>query len=284
MEKSIYIKDGNDTLIPNKVRSLSVDRDNILNKEEKKGIDTIYLYEDENGIKHSIASKFISNKDYTVLKEDNEYKNGFRRVLFIDYSYGFREENTGMVLPYKFNLATDFSDEGIAIVALGWGVTLFTSDYRILYKTGQYYKMGAFSSYFSIPFPTKVDMVYSQYVTYTHRVIGGVNILDTSFFNANGEILSFKPLSLEGKVRVIFGIGCDKTILKDNECKFFESGFILCGEFVLFESGYYMTLKELCQLPEIIDNLNAISNLVNSDSSRKGFVMVPKIIDKREGE
>lgn len=280
MEKDEYIRKSNDIIIPGFVQSLSYDLDGRYKKNCLPGEDVVYTYIDMEGNKCRIASHFIENKNFSILNDEKDYINGFRRVLFSDFTYGYREESTEELVPYKFNLATNFNENGIAMVAIDSGVTLLTSDFKILYKNGKYFKMGGFSSHFSMPIPIKVDSFSSLYITYTHRASNGINELEAMFLDKTGSNITFRSPTGEGE-RLFFRKTCKETLLKENECRISEAGFIICGDYILLSSGYYITLSELCMLPEVIDYIRELSMTINSQHKEKRFIIETK---KREGE
>lgn len=281
MEKEEYIKKSSDNTIPGFVQSLSFDLDGKYKSDRLSREEIVYTYIDMEGNKSHIVSHFIKNKDFTILDEEIDYINGFRRVLFSDCTYGYREESTGELIPYKFNLATNFNENGIAIVAIDSGVTLLTNDFKILYKNGKYFKMGGFSSHFSMPIPIKVDSISSQYITYTHCISSGINELEALFLDKTGGSIAFRSLTGANSERIVFRKACKRTLLTENECSIFDSGFIIYGDYIILSSGYYITLSELCKLPEVVDSIRELSLAVNSQHREKRFIIETK---KRNGE
>lgn len=289
-------------MVPSRVKKLAVDwnyKQRFLDVGE-----TAYIYEDYDGNVGIVFSKVNLNKyssTYEMCEEGENFVNGFKRVKFVDGTYSFVSEETGELLPYKFNVATDFNEYGFAMVAIDYGVSwfykgkvLFDSNGKVELKRwyGDSQKFLTVVEDFEDFLGCPVSMVYETYAdrakdSYKH-------FIEAHFLNSNGDFITFKAVNDEERVQSSFrdSFNWDENMLDVlGRLKKCSKGFVLFGNYIIFSSGYFCTCDEFCRRPDIMkvisrfnDSLENRKIVFDSDedgqigmfSSGSSYVMRPK--------
>lgn len=212
-----------------------------------------------------------------VIDESTEFVNGFKRVLFSDMSYGYIEEQTQRLLPFKFNIASDFNEHGYAMVGTNGGVGLINRDMKALcYGCVKQDLDSVLVSY-----PSRWKNWESGYVEsfdYQGRsyfLICEHNLIKINdhyrhktvarFLNEDGKGICFVPLRGSKSLDQFYKVSIDPYNISDDikHLAFNEHGFCIFGQFVIFASGYYCTYEEIFQKPEVLQYIAELSENIN---------------------
>ena len=68
----------------------------------------------------------------TIIGETDEFINGFKIVKLLNKQYAYVRESDNVLLPYRFDIASQFNEEGIAIVAKDGIVTRIDKEFNIV--------------------------------------------------------------------------------------------------------------------------------------------------------
>ncbi len=189
------------------------------------------------------------NKSEEIARISDDVVNGYR--LFIDEAgfYGYIKEDDLEILPYRFDLATNFNEYGLAIVAYSGTVSWINKDFKI----------------FSSDEECFIDIEDNSYILGFKEVYnfsGNKNPLskivtfddDIFYLNTEGKIQKFKYKYDDGKTS-----SWDREYFNDTDFRNFEeSGYMISkdGKIVLSEDGYIYTGEE-------------IKNILNNKKLRK---------------
>ena len=86
-----------------------------------------------NQIEHvQVPDNFQNIISNTIIGETYEFINGFKIVKLLNAQYGYVRETDNVLLPYRFDIASQFNEEGIAIVAKDGVVTRINKEFNIV--------------------------------------------------------------------------------------------------------------------------------------------------------
>lgn len=182
------------------------------------------------------------NKDCElIVDEGNEFVNGFKRVRNNYGQYLYIKEEGNILLPYIFDVATDFNNLGFAMVGKCSEVAWINKNFQITEKRGKVYEDNSsmlydFSGWQSISHFSEGLFQMSKCIDDDGRVayLSGHDQLQIKVFeDCTGEI--DEPLRY-------FSLASDK---------FDEQGHAFANKdsepLILFDRGYYITEKRLAQ-------------------------------------
>lgn len=207
--------------------------------------------------------------EFEVIEDDSrDFVRGYKVVTMKDGSFAYLREEDGKLLPYRFDIASDFNELGFAMVGLGRGVTWLNKKFEIL--TGTYWEpytdLGIHEApnwcgvrEFSGSPETKLSALFQP-------VFGG-NVLMGCYMNSFGELQYFyrfngelKPEKTDCIVipqKSILFRGTVALNLKDYD--FDGNGYLRFEDRIYFARGFFITLEDLFKLSKqrgLLENLN----------------------------
>lgn len=195
--------------------------------------------EDETKIHVSISpleNFFVSKK---VIDDSHSFIEGLKLVQMADRKYAYIRESDGQLLPYRYDIATDFNEYGFALVGKHGCVSWMDASFHILNVSGEMVEQneehGEITDGFeeitefsagSIPLSKVVDSRHIYYGSVSYFGIDG-KLKEFIQYNENPSLsyLSFK-----------------------NGTRFDKRGIAISEDKILFAQGYYCLLKDVIKL------------------------------------
>ena len=93
-------------------------------------------------VKFEIPEKEEDRVDkYKIVEEENEYVNGFKLVKNAYSQYLYKREEDNELLPYIFDVATNFNEDGLAMVGINNQVTWIDKNFNYFNMCGETVKL-----------------------------------------------------------------------------------------------------------------------------------------------
>lgn len=181
----------------------------------------------------------VSNK---IVDDTNDFINGFKVVQTANGEYGYVRESDNILLPYRYDVASNFNQYGFAMVGKDGSVSWIDKSFKYLNpfcydmveenldKSYIEFKgFGEISNFSKGDIP--LSRVYNGRNTYGITAYFGINGQIQTFCEYNGEIDDLHPVRL-------FNEGTD----------FDKTGYAMADGYMLFANGYYLSYEGLIKL------------------------------------
>ena len=226
--------------------------------------------------------KTIVNKEYNNIRsteididrKTDEFVNGYKVVKTNTGGYSYRREIDNLLLGCRFDVATDFNEHGLAMVARDGKVTWMNKNYELLNIKGEFvpYKdvidnpdefgFQGVSSF------SKGEEALSRVVDRNAKILSKKNSTVTfgfAYVNPDGKYKNFyeydgENLSSYGTVNFEKGFGVD---FDDNGCAFGPS-------YIIFATGGYVSTNHLREIAKKDFFVNAIGNKISEAYKEEG--------------
>lgn len=197
--------------------------------------------------------KFIRPKRSDEIVNSSEFVNGFKVVQTSNLEYAYIRESDGMLLPYRYDVASPFNEYGYAMVARDGNATWINKDFQYFSKDfkmvddkadSYYYRHNEFNAFQEVSQFSSGKYPLSK--LYDRRE----EIAKTIYFNKEGNKQDF--YIFEGNFN-----GGAKFEELDN-ISFDDKDYIVTSHGILFSKGYYCPSRyalELCESCGVIDEL-----------------------------
>lgn len=202
---------------------------------------------------HVMLSSFGRPKTSTeIIDNSNDFINGFKVVQTSNGEYAFIRQSDLQLLPFRYDVASDFNEYGFAMVGKEGSVSWIDTSFRYLDLNGDmveeeldkgYARFNGWqgiSSFSEGSIP--LSQVYDGRNTYGRVSYFGIDGKFKEFYQYNGEIDDFFSLSS-------FGQG---TIFDKN-------GHAMADGNMLFARGYYLSYIDLIEICEQKGFISVIS-------------------------
>lgn len=186
----------------------------------------------------------------TIDDGSREFVMGYKLISMQDGSFAYMRESNGEVLPYRFDIASDFNEFGFAMVGLGKGAAWLNRDFKVFrdgwvplesVEDGPFVGIGEFSG--------SVGGEVSPIVSFKT----GEESIHLNYLNTLGNIQSF--VQYDGQLRTKsvdrFVLPRKKIIFRGMEelnlskYAFDGSGHLHLAETMLFSRGFFCTFGDL---------------------------------------
>lgn len=230
----------------NRFNSISC-RPNIIVREDlKREIHYILNEESKAPIDFIVKLPYYSRPEisYEIINCSDKYRNGFKVVETANGEYAYVRESDGKLLPYRYDIASDFNKYGFAMVGKDGSVTWINKNFQYLSYFGnmveeqlddenyKYRKLEGFEKVYKF---SKGSNPLSR--VYEGRKTRGI----TSYFGTDGKIKKFYEYN--GKLsKSLFSI-----CFYDN-VDFGKNNYIINGDKILFSEGYYCPASYIINL------------------------------------
>ena len=185
-------------------------------------------------------------KSLEIIDDSRDFVNGYKVVQTANKEYAYVREEDNKLLPYRYDIATDFNEYGYAMVGKDARVSWIDRDFR----------------YFSAQEERFIEE-YGQGYTKFNGFLGvsdfskGENSLSRLYRFGYNNTVSY--LGTDGRIKEFYGYD-GKIIRNDQSNKNFsyysedfnEKGYAKAnnGELILLSSGYYLSTKDLTKIYE----------------------------------
>ena len=197
-------------------------------------------------------------KSLEIIDDSRDFVNGYKVVQTANKEYAYVREEDNKLLPYRYDIATDFNEYGYAMVGKDARVSWIDRDFR----------------YFSAQEERFIEE-YGQGYTKFNGFLGvsdfskGENSLSRLYRFGYNNTVSY--LGTDGRIKEFYGYD-GKIIRNDQSNKNFsyysedfnEKGYAKAnnGELILLSSGYYLSTKDLTKIYEEKGFLDTISGRI----------------------
>lgn len=197
--------------------------------------------EDETRIEVSISplNHFFTSKK--VVDSSHSFIEGLKLVKMADGKYAYVQELNGQLLPYRYDIATDFNEYGFALVGKHGCVSWIDTSFHILNASGEMVEQKEehgeiIDGFEEITEFSSGAIPLSKVVDCRHIYYGSV-----SYFGMDGKLKEFVQYN-----------GAENHSLSylsfKNGTRFDKRGIAISEDKILFAQGYYCLLKDVINL------------------------------------
>ena len=213
----------------------------------------------------------VSNE---IVSLNDKFVNGFKIVETANGEYAYIRESDGVLLPYRYDIATDFNDYGFAMVAKDGNASWINKNFRYFSRDGEmvveniedrYYKYSEFKGFQKIYKFSTGNYPLSK--VYDGRGRGEI----VFYFSTEGKIKEF--YQFDGSFDYEFPVV--SLASKD----FGDKDYIINGYGIFFAKGYYFPLKyvlEFCEQNGIINTIYENADKCFNEEKGKTKILKPQ--------
>ena len=211
---------------------------------------------DEASISFKIPKSSKPDVSFDIIDNTRDFVNGFKVVQTADKKFAYVRENDRALLPYRYDIATDFNEYGYAMVGKNGSVSWIDKEFRYFNAKEEKFlnekenDSDIFNGYLSITDFSK-----------------GINPLSRVCYFGNNNLVSY--FGIDGKIKEFYKFD-GENIREDYPNKTFsyyttgfnDKGYAISnnGEHILLSSGYYISTKDLIRLNDEKGFLDPINN------------------------
>ncbi len=179
-------------------------------------------------------------KSNEIIRDNSEFINGYKVVKTGNNEYAYVSESDNTLLPYRYDIATDFNNLGFAMVGKDGTVSWINKDFKYLDYRGNMIE-------------EELDKSWSKFKGW--QCVNGFSEGDIPLARVCEKRDLFPRVAYFGtdeRLREFVKYGDDKTrvtVFKIGE-DFNASNYALAGNDILFARGYFITYKDLIMIGE----------------------------------
>lgn len=223
----------------------------------------------------SVTKKVDSDDVSREIVEQNEVSScGYITVRFSNGEFGYIRECDGKIIPYRYDIAFDFSEYGFAMVGRGNFVTWINTNFEYLTNSGVFVPDDENRTFtFSQQTFIEIDSFLEE--TFLSRVWYYIADLDhvVSYLSTDGELRRFyengdtsNPSVMRIPVKEFRKFSLKGFPDDMKFTSFNEDGYILLNDRLLLSSGAYYNLDSLIASAFKSGQIEELLNLQNSKS------------------
>ncbi|HBA37179.1 MAG TPA: hypothetical protein DCY94_00515, partial [Firmicutes bacterium] len=221
----------------------------------------IYTYTDEDGSAHTfsveVAKSSIRKELSTkIILENDSFSEGFKVVQTANGEFGYIKEEDGRLLPYRFDIAGDFDEHGLAMVGKNGEVSWINKKFEFLSADGIFRPCQLYIRPHSILRPNS----FHKDINALSKVFAFERENPVPIVSKDDETTSVRYLGLDGKIVKFYGF--DGEAIRDFVSNFPEDlfkspnyedisfdidGHLIMTDRVLFRSTY-VKLEDLIKI------------------------------------
>ena len=193
-------------------------------------------------------------KTTDIIDDSRNFVNGFKVVQTANKEYAYVREEDNTLLPFRYDIATDFNEYGYAMVGKDGKVSWIDKSFKYLNSEYEMLKEDSteFNGFLSVSNFSKGEHPLSKLCN-----IGYNN--EVRYFTTDGKIKNFSLY--DGEI-----IRDGDSIKKFSCCstEFNDKGYATAneGDIILLSSGYYLSVKDLIRICEEKGFLDTINNVI----------------------
>ncbi len=209
-----------------------------------------------------------------IIDKNSSFVNGFKVVKTSTGEYAYVRESDNILMPYRYDIATDFNEHGFAMVGKNGFVTWIDKDFRYLNRKGEMVKEETDNSFYSwegVDDFSKGEIPLSRVFVREH---GNSTFGKMAYFTTDGTLKKFykydgEEIDRSNAITDFDGICSNRTL-------FDKKNYISCSERLLFAKGYYIEYKDIVKIPGVYDLVSSnVEHLLN-EKDGKGFRLEKK--------
>lgn len=175
-----------------------------------------------------------------IVDNSNEFINGFKVVQTSNGEYAYIRQSDFLLLPFRYDVASDFNEYGFAIVGKNGNVSWIDMSFRYLDINGNMVEE-ELSNYARFNGWQGVS-AFSQGTIPLSRVYDGRNSYGrVSYFGIDGKLKEF--YQYDGQINYDFS-----EITFNSGTTFDENGQAMADEKILFAKGYSLSYRDLIKI------------------------------------
>ncbi len=192
-----------------------------------------------------------------IIDDSRSFVQGYKLVAMKDGSFAYVRESDGVLLPYRFDIASDFNECGFAMVGFRGSVTWINTHFE--YLGGHvWYSMDSMDAFDEAPWKGVGDFSGSKDAKVSpmvYPIFGGTSNLLT-YLNVDGEFQKFKQYdgNISEECKEMFAIPQKKVMfrgIKDydmSQFAFDDNGRLQIEDCIYFSRGFYVTIHDLIKI------------------------------------
>ncbi len=203
---------------------------------------------------------------FDIIDDSREFVNGFKVVQTANLEYAYVREADNKLLPYRYDIATDFNEYGYAIVGKDARVSWIDRNFRYFDATFETFldekknKSDRFNGFSSISNFSNGENHLSKLLRKDYDSDSSVIYLDTDgkikkFYKYDGEAVCGEDFKKEFPL--------DSTTFNESDYATFYQ-----NKFILLSSGYYLYTMDLIRICNEKGFLGNISEDIKANETR----------------
>ena len=226
-----------------------------------------------------VESPYIERpkKSFDIINESGNFVNGFKVVQTANKQYAYVKEEDNTLLPYRYDVATDFNEYGYAMVGKDRNISWIDKKFKYLCSNGKMIEENINDKPISFKGFDKISN-FSKGTTPLSKVCRREYYdLPVSYFGIDGKFKKFywynydRVCDLEGTDRECFPL--DSTSFDDKGYATFHQ-----NEYILLSSGYYLSTEDLIRICEEKGFLDTISSEIKKQE--QGYTKLLRDVEK----
>ena len=197
-------------------------------------------------------------KSFTIIDDSKDFVNGYKVVQTANKEYGYVREYDNTLLPFRYDIATDFNQYGYAMVGKNAKVSWIDKNFRYFNAEKE-----EFTEENEIGYNT-----FCGFLSVSDFSKGEYPLSKIYRFGYNNEVSYFTP---DGKIKEFSKY--DGEIIRDSDSiknfsfystEFNDKGYATANKdnIILLSSGYYLSLKDLIRICEEKGFLETLSSKI----------------------
>lgn len=221
---------------------------------------SVLLYEDKRNITYTIDDKYASKCHYTVVvprywrpdrsdeivEQNKDFSNGFKLVKTSNGEFGYVREFDGILMPYRYDIAFDFNEYGLAMVGKDGNVSWIDKDFNYINREGEKEKEEIYSKGFD-----SYGNNFKAWQRLEQFSKGEIPI--AKLYDGRNTYATIRYIDTNGNIKKFYKF--DGKIDKKDISSFFRSGTSFDKKGVakadgsyLFARGYYIAYDDILEM------------------------------------
>ena len=178
-------------------------------------------------------------KSNTIIDDSNEFVNGFKVVQTKNKEFAYVRESDNALLPYRYDIATNFNNYGYAMVAKNGGVSWIDKNFSYLNRDGNFVEEDGYFIGFN-----GVSEFIGNSCPLSRVYYNSFECEKNLYLQPDGKFKEF--YEYDGKTRTTES----KTAFFNFATEFDHEGYAKAAGNILFARGYYCSYENLIKLCE----------------------------------
>lgn len=212
----------------------------------------------------------ISNE---IISSNSEFINGFKVVQTANGEYAYIRESDGALLPYRYDIASDFNQYGFAMVAKDGIATWINKNFQYLSRSGKMVDENMKDKYYDYRNPDGFQGIYE---------FSSGNYPLSRVYEENNEYRNTFYFSVEGKRKefYLFDGSFDHSFTFNSfiNSDFGDKDYIIDERGILFAKGYYCPFKyvlEFCEQNGVVSAIYENADKCFTEEKRQVKILKP---------
>lgn len=210
---------------------------------------------------------------FDIIDDSREFVNGFKLVQTANMEYAYVKEEDSTLLPFRYDIATDFNEYGYAMVGKDGKVSWIDKNFKYLNSKYEMVKEDSskFNGFLSVSDFSKGEHPLSKVCS-----CGYDWNMKTSYFGVDGKIKKFARY--DGEI-IRDGDSIKKFSYYSED--FNDKGYATANNdwLILLSSGYYLSAKNLIRICEEKGFLDTMNNKI--EKQERNYIKFLRDVEKK---